>query len=74
MKTSKPRIRAYRGFIQLAGTTAIETVRVWYFARNKKEAMNMHRAHGMTSSDPLVWDRIPPEFPAGTVIIAKRHS
>jgi len=74
MKTTNTRIRAYRGFIQLSGTTAVESVRVWYFARTIKEAMKMHHAHGMTSSDPLVWDRTVNSYPAGTVIIAKRHS
>ena len=74
MKTTNTRIRAYRGFIQLSGTTAVESVRVWYFARTIKEAMKMHRAHGMTSSDSLVWDRTVNSYPAGTVIIAKRHT
>ena len=73
MKTKNTTPRAYRGFIQLAGTTANESVRVWYYARNIKDAMLMHRAHGMTSSDSISWDRNVNSYPAGTVIIAKHH-
>lgn len=73
MKTKNTTPRAYLGFIQLAGTTAIESVRVWYYARNIKDAMLMHRAHGMNSSYPLSWDRTVNSYPLGTVIIAKRH-
>ena len=73
MRTKNTTPRAYRGFIQLAGTTASESVRVWYYARSIKDAMQMHRAHGMTASDPLSWDREANSYPVGTVIIAKKH-
>ena len=42
---------------------------MYYFAVNRKEALEMHRAKGGNNTQCMVWDRQPPiMLPAGSVV------